>query len=85
MAIPPIASIPGGAAAERIFGRVRLILLLVLLALLLLCVVFSWTTRDAMENLSFLRKQTGAGSKKTLVDLGPWQTAQALGSACGLG
>ncbi|MGA8729403.1 MAG: mechanosensitive ion channel domain-containing protein [Terracidiphilus sp.] len=78
MAIPPIASIPGGAAAERIFGRVRLILLLVLLALLLLCVAFSWTTRDAMENLSFLRKQTGAGSKKTLVDLGPWQTAQAL-------
>ena len=78
MAIPPIASIPGGAAAERVFGHVRLILLLVLLALLLLCVVFSWTTRDAMENLSFLKKQTGAGSKTTLVDLGPWQTAQAL-------
>lgn len=78
MAIPPIASIPGGAAAERVFGHVRLILLLVLLALLLLCVVFSWTTRDAMENLSFLRKQAGAGGKTTLVDLRPWQTAQAL-------
>ena len=78
MAIPPIASIPGGAAAERVFGRVRLISLVVLLALLLVCVVFSWTTRDAMESLSFLRKQSGIGGKKTLVDLGPWQTAQAL-------
>ena len=78
MAIPPIASIPGGAAAERVFGRVRLISLVVLLALLLVCVVFSWTTRDAMESLSFLRKQSGSGGKKTLVDLSPWQTAQAL-------
>ena len=78
MAIPQIASIPGGAAAERVFGRVRLISLVVLLALLLLCVVFSWTTRDAMESLSFLRKQSGIGSKKALVDSSPWQTAQAL-------
>jgi small-conductance mechanosensitive channel len=78
MAIPPIASIPGGATAERVFGRVRLISLVVLLALLFLCVVFSWTTRDAMESLSFLRKQSGIGSKKALVDSSPWQTAQAL-------
>ena len=78
MAIPQIASVPGGAAAERVFGRVRLISLVVLLALLLLCVVFSWTTRDAMESLSFLRKQSATGGKKTLVDLSPWQTAQAL-------
>ena len=78
MAIPQIASIPGGAAAERVFGRVRLISLVVLLALLFLCVVFSWTTRDAMESLSFLRKQSGIGSKKALVDSSPWQTAQAL-------
>ncbi len=78
MAIPPIASIPGGAAAERVFGRVRLIALLVLLALLLGCIVFAWTTRDAMEDLSFLRKQSGIGAKNTLVDISPWQTAQAL-------
>ncbi len=78
MAIPPIASIPGGAAAQRVFGKVRLVLLLVLLALLFLCVAFSWTTRDAMANLSFLRSQGETGGKKTLVDLRPWQTAQAL-------
>jgi small-conductance mechanosensitive channel len=78
MAIPPIASIPGGAAAERVFGRARLISLLVLLALLLVCIVFAWTTRDAIEDLSFLRKQSGIGAKKTLVDISPWQTAQAL-------
>ena len=54
-------------------------MLLVLLALLLLCLVFSWTTRDAMANLSFL-KEPGRRptAKKTLVDLAPWQTAQAL-------
>lgn len=75
MAIPPIASFPGGASVERVFGRTRFISLLVLIGLLLMVVVFSFTTRDAMSNLSFLRNQ---GGKKALVDLSPWQTAQAL-------
>ncbi len=48
-----------------------------LFALLVLCVVFSWTTRDALQNLSFLKNQKAAEAK-ALVDLGPWQTAQAL-------
>jgi small-conductance mechanosensitive channel len=44
--------------------------------------VFIWTTRGAMANFSFLRQNGGAegmiGAEKTLVDLSPWQTAQAL-------
>lgn len=75
MAIPPIASFPGGASVERVFGRTRFISLLVLIGLLLMAGLFSFTTRDAMSNLSFLRNK---GGKKTLIDLSPWQTAQAL-------
>ncbi len=81
MAIPPIAPAPGTTRAP-IFDRTRFISLVVLLALLILCVVFSWTTRDAMAHLPFLNKPGGArratGLKRNLVDLGPWQTAQAL-------
>lgn len=72
---------PGNPLPPRPFGKIRLVVLCVLLAMLALCLVFSWTTRGAMANLSFLRGQGGAGSlsgKKTLVDLRPWQTAQAL-------
>ncbi|HLY41184.1 MAG TPA: mechanosensitive ion channel domain-containing protein [Terracidiphilus sp.] len=75
MAIPPIASIPGGASAERIFGKTRLISLLALLGILISALVYSFMTRDVTANLSFLRNRN---SKKTLVDLTPWQTAQAL-------
>ncbi len=82
MAIPAIASAPNGDVSSRIFGKVRLAALVALLAVLTLCVVFSWTTRDAMEHLPFLNGQGGAngfaGSEKALVDLRPWQTAQAL-------
>jgi small-conductance mechanosensitive channel len=39
-------------------------------------------TRDAMANLSFLKGQSTLGgvssSKKTIIDLSPWQTAEAL-------
>jgi small-conductance mechanosensitive channel len=49
--------------------------------MLIACIVFTWMTRDAMGNLSFLsfngRQAQGTG-KKTIVDLRPWQTAQAL-------
>jgi small-conductance mechanosensitive channel len=78
MAISPIAPLPGEALRRRIFGSTRVVSLLVLLALLVLCLVFSYTTRGAMGNLSFLQRQGGAAGKKTLVDLSPWQTAQAL-------
>ncbi len=79
MTVPPASST---AARPRILGKTRSIILLVLLALLILCLAFSWTTRDAMANLPFLKGQGRSGnfssSKKTLVDLSPWQTAQAL-------
>lgn len=73
-------SVPPNSSAPRFLGRTGLVLLCVLLALLTLCLVFSWTTSGAMANLSFLRQQRGAGAGdgKTIVDLRPWQTAQAL-------
>lgn len=71
-----------GIFLSRIFGPVRLVLFFVFVIVLLLCTVLLWTTRGAMANFSFLR-QNGAssgtiGTQKTLVDLSPWQTAQAL-------
>jgi len=43
---------------------------------------FSWTTRDAMAHLPFLSGRTDllnpVDKQKTLVDLRPWQTAEAL-------
>jgi small-conductance mechanosensitive channel len=80
MAILPGASLPNSAAGVRIFGRARLTVLFALVVLMALCMAFSWTTRDSMMNLPFL----GRGSvrrlivEKTLVDMRPWQTAQAL-------
>jgi small-conductance mechanosensitive channel len=81
MAKSPIAPLPTEQARPRLFGRARLMYLVSLLVVLILCVVFSFMTRDAMEQMSFLRAQrnaSGGGGKKTLVDLRPWQTAQAL-------
>ena len=52
-----------------------------LFALLVVCLVFSWTTNDVMGSLSFLKNQGSSSrgtTRKTLVDLHPWQTAQAL-------
>ena len=67
---------------SRVLGRTRLGVLLALLALLILCAIFSWTTRRAMEHLQFLRGQgssaNGQSGAKTHVDLRPWLTAQAL-------
>jgi small-conductance mechanosensitive channel len=66
----------------RAFGRTRIAGLVALLVLLAFCLVFSWTTRDAVAYLSFLRAQRGrsgtAQGNKTLVDLRPWQTIQTL-------
>ena len=75
MAIPPIASLPGRASAERVLGKTRFFSLIVLTAILLVALIYSFMTRDVTANLSFLHAKNG---KKTLVDLTPWQTAQAL-------
>ena len=73
---------PGVVVRKRVFGRVSLIFLFAMVAVLILCLAFTWTTRDSMAHLSFL---SGRGnvrslgkSQKTLVDLRPWQTAEAL-------
>ena len=74
---------PAPSRLRRFFGRTRLVLLLTLLVLFLLCLVFSWNTRDAMQHLPFLNRRTASGrlaadTQRTLVDLRPWQTASAL-------
>ncbi len=71
-----------GAAGFRAFGRARILTLLALLVLLGVCLAVSWVTRDAMAHLPFLANRGAARGlmdrQKTLVDLSPWQTAQAL-------
>jgi hypothetical protein len=71
-----------GGFLSRIFGPARLVLLSVFVAVLLSCMVFIWMTRGAMANFSFLPQNGSAGgtigAEKTLVDLSPWKTAQAL-------
>ena len=77
----PAPTPPQDTQFSRIIGRTRTIALLITAALLILCIALSITTRDAMENLPFL-KGTASGrlstSQKTFVDLRPWQTASAL-------
>jgi small-conductance mechanosensitive channel len=82
MAILPVAPDPAGRSYKRVFGRVSLIFLFAMATLLVLCLVFTWTTRDSVAHLSFF---SGRGnvrslgvSKKNLVDMRPWQTAEAL-------
>jgi small-conductance mechanosensitive channel len=70
-------------ALQRMVGRGRFLSLLVLSGVLAGCLAFSWTTRDAMAHLPFLKGQKtqhdpGTSSQATLVDLHPWQIAQAL-------
>jgi small-conductance mechanosensitive channel len=70
-------------ALQSMLGRSRFVSLIVLSALLLMCLAFSWTTRDAMAHLPFLKgqkAQTGSlsSNQTTIVDLHPWQIAQAL-------
>lgn len=84
MAFPTDAPVPDSALRRRIFGRARAVYLLVLLVLLAVCVTLSWFTRDAMENLPFLSGKSvpsiQTDKQKSLVDVSPWQTAQALAS-----
>jgi small-conductance mechanosensitive channel len=70
-------------ALQRMLGRSRFLSLLALCGLLTVCVAFSWTTRDALAHLPFLKGQQvqpslGASNQTTIVDLHPWQIAQAL-------
>jgi small-conductance mechanosensitive channel len=67
-------------APQLMLSRGRVISLFILSGLLVVCFAFSWTTRDAMAHLSFLKSQqsqSGSG-QTTVVDLHPWQIAQAL-------
>ena len=70
-------------ALQQMLGRSRFLSLLALSGLLAMCLAFSWTTRDAMAHLPFLKGQKaqpglGASNQATIVDLHPWQIAQAL-------
>ncbi len=82
MGTPPISPVPNGDVNFRIFDKARVAALVVLLALFVLCIAFSWTTRGSMAHLPFLDREglagASAGNNKTLVDLSPWQTAAAL-------
>ncbi|MFP5228849.1 MAG: mechanosensitive ion channel domain-containing protein [Acidobacteriota bacterium] len=77
MATPPVPT--GNPPRPRVFGKVRFAAVVVLLALLGLCGFFMWLTRGAVSTLAFLRAHRNAANE-TLVDLGPWQTAQTLAS-----
>jgi small-conductance mechanosensitive channel len=71
------------SALRRGLGRARFVSLLVLVGLLLLCLMFSWATRGAMAHLPFLRTvytppDAAAAKQSGIVDLHPWQIAQAL-------
>jgi small-conductance mechanosensitive channel len=73
----PIA--PGDKPNESTIGRVTVILLAALGLLVVLCLVFTWMTRDVMQHLPSRGNQgTSANARNTLVDQGPWQTAEAL-------
>src|SRR3569833_3634321 len=82
MALPQIASSAGQKLRSRVFGSTRLTILLSLIAVLAVCLIFTWETGDVMSNLSFLNPRNNpnrsSGSKKPIVDIRPWQTAQAL-------
>ena len=80
MATIPAVPHPDGGR-KRLFSRTSLIFLLAMVVLLCLCLIFTWTTRDAMTNLPFLSRHgvnVLVRGPKTLVDLRPWQTAEAL-------
>ena len=72
------ASTPHHASALRAITRGRLIFFCVLIALLIVAVVLFWTTRDAMSQLSFADSGLQGSARNRLVDLRPWQTAEAL-------
>jgi len=81
MSLPPVFPDAANKIRSRVFRRTRSTLLLALSGLLILCLVFAWITRDAMTHFSFLARGSAralSGTKKTIVDLTPWQTASTL-------
>ncbi|MGO4515835.1 mechanosensitive ion channel domain-containing protein [Terriglobus sp. 2YAB30_2] len=81
MTTHPHAPAPAPTTRRTVFGRTKLLLLLALVALLVFFLAVSWTTRDSMAHLPFLKGQGKArvlADQDTLVDTRPWQTAQAL-------
>jgi small-conductance mechanosensitive channel len=82
MAISPIAPVSDGTTGSRIFGKTRISLLFTLLAVFAACVVLSIATHGVMAHLPFLNGKayvaTSGAVKQPVVDLRPWQTAQAL-------
>jgi small-conductance mechanosensitive channel len=73
---------PARQSHSRLFSRARLAFLIAMAALFAVCLVFIWTTRDVMSNLSFLGGGGNAPSaglpQQTLVDISPWRTVEAL-------
>ena len=78
MATSPVVPPADGSSGARLLGKTRLLILCSLLALLIVCVVFSWTTRGAMNVLRGKGGASNSAGEPSLVDLHPWQTAQAL-------
>jgi len=78
---PPPAD-PGVVARKQRFRRTGIVLLLSLAAIFIAALVSSWITRDAITRLSSIRSQGSIGKpssgRKTIVDIGPWQTAETL-------
>jgi small-conductance mechanosensitive channel len=65
-------------SSRHVLSRVRLISTAGLFLLFILCLALCWTTRDAMTHLPLFKRQVGADTQNTPVDLRPWQTAEAL-------
>ena len=67
---------------HAVLSKVRILVTLGLLVVFILCLAFSWNTRDAMAHFAFLHGKREAGrsaaGQNTVVDLSPWQTAEAL-------
>jgi len=70
------------SAFSRLLGQARVVSVVVALSVLIVSLGFWWSTRDAMEDLPFLKGyRQGVNlteSQKTLVDLRPWQVASTL-------
>jgi small-conductance mechanosensitive channel len=81
MAANPPAQTSDAIYRRRLFRGLRFILALALVVAVAVCLIFSWTTRDAMASLPFLKRQANKGAvamPNAPVDVRPWQTAQAL-------
>lgn len=78
MTQPSNAPAPENQSRRRLLDRARFLSLVVLSALLVLCLVFSWVTRGSMSSFSFLSQRSRSTAAKSVVDLRPWQTAETL-------